>query len=257
MSPHQPLSNVGVVILAAGAGTRMKSTLPKVMHLLHGKPLIDHVVTTASVAVAEKPIVVVCKDHTLVQDYLQDRATYAIQEQQLGTGHAAACAESLLKGRVHDVVVLNGDMPFITPASLGRLITRHRERDNTVTLMTVTIPDFEGNNAPFYSFGRIVRRKEDGHIARIVEKKDATPEELAIREVNASYFCFKAEWLWNNIHTIQNNNSQEEYYLVDLIKIAIDQGEKISSIDLDPLESIGVNTQDDLHVANAVAQKVS
>lgn len=246
-------SNVGVVILAAGHGTRMKSSTPKVMHFLHGKPLVAHVVEKVEQSgICEKPVIVVSGDHSLVQDFLGDRALYAIQAKQLGTGHATACAEEVLGTTFQHVIVLYGDMPFISPASIRRLAERHLERDNTVTLMTITVPNFEGEYSPFYTFGRIIRSTEDGHITKIVEKKDCAKEELQIRELNASYFCFKASWLWDTLKKLDNNNAQKEFYLTDLIKIAIEDGEKISSIDIEPKETLGVNSPEDLVVAHDV-----
>lgn len=245
---------VRAVILAAGDGKRMKSTTPKVLSLLRGKPLVGHVLDHVEEAgvFSLEPVVVVCANHRLVQDSVKDRAVYAIQELQLGTGHAVAAAEPVLKESADHVAVVYGDMPFLSAASLRRLVERHLERDNTVTLLTVIVPHFEGSLAPFQSFGRIVRRSADGHIARIVEYRDATEEEKKIREVNPSYFCFRASWLWPHVKTLKNENAQGEYYLVDLLKMAIDEGEKISSIPIEPKEALGVNTQEDLILAESL-----
>lgn len=246
-------SNIGIVILAAGDGKRMKSPTPKVLVPLHGKALVEHVVEHAEESgCCEKPVVIVCANHTMVQEYLGDRVTYVIQEKQLGTGHAVAAAQSALHGRGDHVIVLYGDMPFLKPESIRRLAERHCERGNTVTLMTTTVPNFDGTRRCFDSFGRIVRDASTGHVARIVERKDATEEEAEIRELNPSYFCFKADWLWRHVNKLQNNNAQGEYYLVDLVKMAIDAGEKISSIDIDPTEAMGVNTLEDLEAAHSV-----
>jgi len=241
---------IGVIILAAGHGTRMKSDIPKVMHMLDGTPLVDHVVShVEQTRICRKPLVVVGPDHTYVQDHLKDRAAYVIQKEQLGTGHATAAAREVLEGEVDHVIVLYGDMPFVSSESISRLVERHVERENTMTLMTITVPNFEGKYAPFYSFSRIVRRESDGHIAKDVQKKDCTPEELEIKELNPCYFCFHSKWLWDNINKLGTNNAQGEYYLTDLLQIAIDTNEKVSSIAIDPMEAIGVNTKDDLEVA--------
>ncbi|MBU0596913.1 NTP transferase domain-containing protein [Patescibacteria group bacterium] len=247
-------NKIGIIILAAGHGTRMKSDIPKVMHQLGDKPLVAHVVDHAvESGCCEKPVVVVCTDHDQVQDYLGDRAVYAIQDKQLGTGHATLSAESLLRGQVDHIVVLYGDMPFVSAESIFRLVERHIERDNTITLMTVTVPNFEDTYAPFYRFGRVLRREEDSHIAGIVEFKDCNEEQKEIKEVNPSYFCFKADWMWNNLKKIKNNNSQDEYYLPDLLKMAIDTGETISSIDIEPKEARGINTKEDLEIASQIS----
>lgn len=245
--------NVGIVILAAGDGSRMKSNTPKVMSLLHNKPLVAHVMDNVEAAeCASKTAVVVCKNHTLVQDCLGDRAVYPVQKEQLGTGHAAAAAQSVLENNVDHVMVLYGDMPFLTPASIQRLAQEHVEKKNKLTLMTVTVPHFDEPYEGFYHFGRIIRGEHDGQIERIVERKDATEEERTIRELNPSYFCFHAEWLWDHVTKLKNNNVQQEYYLTDLLQMAIDEGERISSIPVDPKEAVGVNTKEDLLTAHTI-----
>jgi bifunctional UDP-N-acetylglucosamine pyrophosphorylase / glucosamine-1-phosphate N-acetyltransferase len=246
-------AKVGVVILAAGHGNRMKSDIPKVMHELHGKPLVDHVVSHVEESgCCVKPVVIVSPDRPIVAAHLGDRCEYAMQEKQLGTGHATAQAEELLKGKVDHVIVLYGDMPFLSAESLQRLVTRHEERNNTITLMTFTVPHFENDFAPFKGFSRVVRNAETGHIARDVQMKDATAEELEIKELNPCYFCFNSDWLWENLKKVGNNNAQDEFYLTDLLQMAIRQGEKISSIDIPPNEARGINTQDDLAVAKSI-----
>lgn len=237
---------IGLVILAAGLGKRMNSTKLKVMHDLNGKPLIDYVVQSAEVAVLDtKPVVVVCNDDPSVQNYLHDRAEYVVQVERLGTGHAVSMAESALRGKVDHVVVLYGDMPLISSVSIKALVERHVVRDNTLTMMTVTVSDFNDWRSAFYNFGRVIRGS-DGHIARSVEKKDATPEEREIKELNPCIYCFKSDWLWENLKNLKNNNVQQEYYLTDLVQEAIKQHEKISSISIEPHEAIGINTQEDL-----------
>lgn len=240
------LDKFAIVILAAGKGARMKSNLPKVMHLLKDKPLIDYVVKSVENK-NDRIVVVKATDNDLVKDFLQNRVKYAIQDKQLGTGHAVMSAEKLINGYVDHIVVLYGDMPFITGKSIDRLKLKHLEKGNTMTLMTTIVPDFNDWRDGFYSFGRIVRRA-DGHIAKIIEKKDATEQELAIKEVNPSYLCFKADWLWENLKKLKNNNSQGEYYLTDLLKMAIDSGKKISSIDINYKEALGVNNKNDLMI---------
>ena len=195
----EKLTKVGIVILAAGKGTRMKSDKLKVMHDLKGSPLIEHVVKCAeALKLDQKPVVVVCADNHAVEEYLVDRAEYVVQKEQLGTGHAVLAAEAKINGFANDVVVLYGDMPFITPESIKKLLEKHREKHNVLTLMTVTVPDFLDWRAQFYDFGRIKRDPVTGHVIGIVEKKDASPEELEIKEVNTSFFCFNANWLWKN-----------------------------------------------------------
>ena len=243
------MDNIAIVILAAGDGKRMKSTLPKMMHELGQKPLVEHVVAHAEESsCCEKPLVIVSPKHTLVQEHLGKRADYVVQPEQLGTGHAASMAEAVLKDRASHVVFLNGDMPNVSAESIKRLISRHVERNNTITMMTVTVPHFQDEYQSFAGFGRIVRGS-NGHIVRIVEKKDASDSELEITELNPSVWCFEASWLWKSLKNLKNENSQKEYYLTDLISMAIDEGMKISSISIEPKEAIGVNTAEDLEVA--------
>lgn len=245
----QENKKIGVIIMAAGHGTRMKSTTPKVMTLLSGTPLIGHIVDAIEDAGCFDAIVVIVNSaHTLVQDYLGDRATYVVQAEQLGTGHAVSCAEDALRDVVDHVVVLNGDMPFITGKSLKKLVDRQIDRDNTITLMTAIVDDFFDWRTPFANFARIVRGV-DGHITQIIERKDATDAQSKIKEINPSYFCFKADWLWSALKNISNHNAQGEYYVTDLIKLAIADQEKISSIDIHPEEIVGINTPEDLAIA--------
>jgi bifunctional UDP-N-acetylglucosamine pyrophosphorylase/glucosamine-1-phosphate N-acetyltransferase len=160
-------------------------------------------------------------------------------------------AKEALIAKVQNVIVLYGDMPFITSDSLKKLIKRHEERGNTLTMMTVTVTDFADWRAGLYDYGRVVRGA-NGHILRTVEKKDASPEELEIKELNPCYCCFKSEWLWENLAKLRNANAQKEYYLTDLVRFAVEQGEKISAIDINPKEAIGVNTLEQLQNAEGI-----
>ncbi len=244
-------NKVGVVILAAGDGKRMKSNLPKMMHELNGKPLVEHVIMHVEESGLSKPIVVVSAKHTMVQDHLRDRALYVVQKEQLGTGHAASMAESMLKDSVQHVIFLNGDMPFVSGDSIKRLVERHVERKNTITMMTVTVPNFLGEYQAFGGFGRVIRGK-NGHIVRIIENKDASLEERNIHELNPSVWCFEASWLWKSLKNIKNENVQKEYYLTDLIGMGIEEDVKISSISIEPKEAIGINTAEDLEIAKGL-----
>ncbi len=246
-------NKIGIVILAAGKGKRMQSDKLKVMHELNGRPLIDHVVSAAEKSEIDgQPVVVVCPDNPAVQNFLGERAEYVVQNEILGTGHAVSIAEEKLKGKVDTVVVLYGDMPFIKPESIRKLAERHLERNNKITLMTVKVEDFNDWRAALYDYGRIIRGGEENHIVKIVEKRDATPEELEIKELNTSFFCFNAEWLWKNLKLLKNVNTQSEYYLTDLVGAAFDEGQKLSSVDIDPKEALGINTKEHLETAQKI-----
>jgi bifunctional UDP-N-acetylglucosamine pyrophosphorylase/glucosamine-1-phosphate N-acetyltransferase len=151
-------------------------------------------------------------------------------------------------------MVLYGDHPHVSAETIRRLWDTHREAgDAVITMGTALLPDFEEWRAGFYDFGRIVR-DEAGSIQRIVEKKDATEEELALLEVNPSYLCFSAEWLWKTIHRIKPNNTQGEYYLTDLIGMAIEEGKKIQTVPVPPYEALGANTMEQLMVLEGLIE---
>lgn len=246
------MSKVGIVILAAGDGKRMKTGIPKVMNLLHGKPLIGHVVDhVLESGLVEKPVVVVSAGHNLVQEYLGDRAVYVIQDKQLGTGHAVACAETELKNKCDSLVILYGDMPFITASSLKKLVESHISNKNILTMLTITVPDFEGWRKYFYDFSRIIRDK-NGEIIEDVQMKDATKEELTITELNPCYFCFDSKWLWSHLKQLKTDNTQAEYYLTDLVKFVMVEGAKLGTVQIDPTEAIGINTKEHLEIAENI-----
>lgn len=244
---------VGIVVLAAGKGKRMLSKQLKVMHNLKGKPLIDYIVSAVeSLGLPNKPVIVVCTDNPSVQEYLGDRAEYVTQKEMLGTGHAVMMAEDFFKGQVKHVVTLNGDMPLITGKSIKQLVEKHLERNNKLTLMTAIVPDFSDWRISFYDYGRVIRGGEKNYITKIIEKKDATAEQLEIKELNTSLFCFRTDWLWKNLHQLKNNNAQEEYYLTDLVEQAFAEGEKLSSVNIDPKEAMGINTIEQLKIVESI-----
>lgn len=241
-----------VVILAAGHGTRMKSDLPKVMHELHGKPLVGHIVdAVVASGVTEKPVVVVAPDSDLVRSYLGERATFVVQENQLGTGDATRAAEQVLLGDAEHIMVVYADLPFLSSDSIKRLAEQHAKEENTVTMLTSTVENFEGQNEPFYSFGRIVR-DEVGGVRSITEMRDCTDEQKQIRELNTGSYCYEAHWLWSHLGKLNTDNDQEEYYLTDLVEMAIEEGEPVATVDLDPNEAYGISSQEDLEKAHRV-----
>lgn len=249
MSPNK--SKTSVVILAAGDGKRMKTGIPKVMNVVRGEPLVSYVVkSVAGSKLDVQPIVVVAANHTLVQEYLGGRAVYAIQDKQLGTGHAVGCAESLWRDS-ETVVVLYGDMPFITSASIDRLVAEHQATGNVMTFMTTTVPNFEGMFAYFNDFGRIVRDATGGLIKN-VQKKDATPAELAITELDTSYMGFQTDWLRNHLPQLVPNNVQKEYYLTDLLAVALAEGARVGTVAVAPEEAFGINTKEHLERAQII-----
>lgn len=243
-------NKIYAIILAAGKGKRMQSDKLKVMHDLGGKPLIDYVVTSVEKSIVNnKPVVVVNNNDSSVQDYLGDRAVYIIQKEQLGTGHAVKICEDLLSDKAEHIVVLYGDLPLVSPQSINKLIENKIENKSILSLATTTVPNFNDQYIPFFTFARI-ERNEDGGIKRIVEKKDCTEPQLNIFEVNTGYYCFSASWLWDHLKELKKNNAQEEYYLTDLIALAINNKEKVSSIDVLPREALGITTKEDLEIVH-------
>lgn len=243
------MDTISIIILAAGVGKRMQSDIPKVMHALDGKPLVGHVVEAAERSVVQsKPVVVVSPKQTLVQEYLGDRAIYAIQEQPLGTGDAVRSAAPLLRNAADHIAVLYGDMPFISTASVDRLIQAHLAEGNLITIMTATVSNFDGVNQPFYYYGRIIRN-DTGDIIESIELKDTTEEQSKIRELNAGIHCFRANWLWDHLERLHTGNAQGEYYLTDLIRMAIEEGQSISTVSISSEETRGINSPEDLEMA--------
>lgn len=235
---------VTAVVLAAGQGTRMKSDLPKVLHPLCGKPMLWHVLEALQEAATEKPVVIVGHGAEEVKNYLGDRAECVLQEPQLGTGHAAMQAESLLKGKTDYVIVTYADMPLLRGETFKRLLETQRLNPGPFTLLTVIADDPRG-------FGRIVRRA-DGTVEAIVEEYVATSEQQKIRELNVGAYCFKADWLWNALHRIEKNPKKGEYYLTDIVEVAVRDNLPVQAVVHDDfIETIGINSR--VHLSEAEA----
>lgn len=231
----------------------MNLEVPKALALLKGRPLIQYLLDAVHASgVDEKPVIVVGQGANLVKQKLGEGYDYVFQNAQLGTGHALKVTRPLLQGRTDTIIVLYVDHPFTHASTIKKLRFLHERENRVITMMTTMVGDFEDWRKPFYEFGRVLRNA-GGEVVRIVERKDATPSELAIREVNPALFCFDAAWLWSSLEKLKNENAQKEYYLTDLVRIAIDSGERIASMDLDPLESIGVNTPEHLELATKIA----
>ena len=245
---------IKVVILAAGKGKRMNSSIPKALSLVGGKPILQYLYDSILESKVDgPPVVVIGPEKQRLCESFGGVCEYAVQELQLGTGHAVNVSKDVV-GDSDAVIVLNGDEPFVSARALQKLAKRHEERGNTITMMTATVPSFDGWYEAFCQWGRILRGS-NGHIVGIRECKDATENEKDIRELNPSLFCFDAEWLWKNIDELGNANAQREYYLTDLIQIAVLQGKKLSSIDVAPEEVVGINTQDELKIAEDLLER--
>jgi bifunctional UDP-N-acetylglucosamine pyrophosphorylase / glucosamine-1-phosphate N-acetyltransferase len=235
---------VTAVLLAAGQGTRMKSDLPKVLHPLCGKPMLWHVLEALKLAATEKPVVVVGHGAEAVQKYLGATADCVLQEPQLGTGHAAMQAEPLLKGKTDLVIVTYADMPLLRGETFQQLVETQRLNSGPLTLLTVIADDPRG-------FGRIVRRP-DGTVQAVVEEYVATPEQQRIKELNVGAYCFRADWLWGALPRIEKNPKKGEYYLTDIVEIAVLDNLPVQAVVHDDfMETIGINTR--VHLSEAEA----
>ena len=238
---------IASIILAAGQGTRMRSKLPKVLHSLVGKPMVWHALRIVEGLSDLPSVVVVGYKAEDVQAAVPGMAEFAIQEEQLGTGHAVASAKTKLEGKADTILVTFADMPLLRKESLETLIAIHQKSDSPVT-MTSFIGD------PGSAFGRVVRDQE-GKVAEIVEKAVATPEQLEIREYNVSAYCFTADWLWEALEHIPLS-AKGEYYLTDVVGLAIQDGYPVESLVLsDPDEAIGPNDRVDLAAADKVMRR--
>ena len=233
--------SIAVVILAAGIGTRMKSDLPKVLHRVCGRPMVAYVVDAARELTGTRPLVVVGYGAEQVRQALGESADTVLQEPQLGTGHAMLQAHSMLEGRTDTVLVMYGDTPFISAETLRAMLERHTSENASATLLTFRPHD------PLH-LGRIVRN-ETGHVRAIVEFKEATPEQLAIREVNSGIKCFQADWLWAHLPKLPVKHG--ERYLTDLIEMAVDESRTVAALEADADEVLGIDDRARLAWAEA------
>jgi bifunctional UDP-N-acetylglucosamine pyrophosphorylase/glucosamine-1-phosphate N-acetyltransferase len=234
--------NICSVILAAGQGTRMKSTLPKVLHPLLGRPMLQYALDTAAAVNQEQPVVIIGHGASQIEQAFTGKARFVVQDPQLGTGHAVQQAEALLRDEADYVVVTYADMPLLTAVTLQRVVQAQKANSGPMTMLTMLVDDPRG-------FGRIVR-DADGHVTAIVEEAQASPEQRAIRELNVGVYCFTAEWLWDALRRIPLS-PKGEYYLTDVVAMAIGDGLRVGAELLDnPEEGIGINTRH--HLAEAM-----
>jgi bifunctional UDP-N-acetylglucosamine pyrophosphorylase/glucosamine-1-phosphate N-acetyltransferase len=229
---------IDVIVLAAGQGTRMRSSLPKVLHPIGGVAMLEHVVRTASALPGVKHVHVVYGHggEQVRQQLAHLRVNWVEQAQQLGTGHAVMQAMPALDN-ARQVLVLYGDVPLISAATLSRLLVM--SGDNSLALLTAQLPDPAG-------YGRIVRNTS-GQVQRIVEQKDARPDELSIREINTGILAAPAACLKSWLDKLNNKNAQGEYYLTDVIAMAVADGVPVSTVEPQVISEIqGVNDRSQL-----------
>lgn len=242
-----------IAILAAGKSTRMNSSIPKVLHTLHGQPMIRYVADAARTANGDRPILVVSPEHRkAIERIFGNDAEYIEQAEQRGTGHAVmSIPRASLKGSAH-LIVLYGDHPLLTAPTIRRLIDAHASAYCPLTMMTITVPSFGGDYAEFNSFGRVLRQP-DGTLDRVVEYKDATDDIRRVRELNPGYYCFDIPWLLDRLPRLSNRNTQQEYYLTDLIGMARQENTTVVVVPIDdPMEGLGINTPEAFQLAERV-----
>jgi len=237
------------IILAAGQGTRMKSSLAKVLHPLAGTPMIRYPIAAASTVGSDRIVVVVGHQGEEVSREIEGipGVTTVLQAEQKGTGHAVLCArDACEKGGT--VLILCGDVPLILPETLARFLEQHHTSSATVTVMTTKVPDPTG-------YGRIITR-EEGIIVGIVEEKDATPLQREITEINTGIYAVEASFLFDAVEHLGNDNAQGEYYLTDIVTIAREQGRPVRAHQIaDATEVMGINDREQLSRAERVVRE--
>lgn len=263
------IMEIAAVVLAAGRGKRMAgpelvrgelvepvergsengSEIPKVMFKANGKPVVSYLIQSLRDADLKKILLVVGYKREIVRGYFRGDVEYAVQKEQLGTGHATLSAKENLADKSDAVLVCYGDMPLYKSETIKKLIQYFKKDKPTVAMLTVDFSD-----PKFWAYGRIIRNSS-GEIDAIVEQKDCTPEQLKIKECNPGFYIFDAAWLWENLEKIKTDNAQGEYYLTDTIALAKDQGKKIGTVKVqDESEVLGINTPEQLKQVEEVLE---
>ncbi len=242
------LDGVTPIILAAGKGTRMNSDRPKVLHKVLGRSIIYYILDTVKDVCVRKPVVVVGYKGDLVKSVLED-VDIAEQERPLGSADALKCAKNVLSEDPGDILVLNGDIPFVRGQTIRDLLKKHRDSGACATLLTARLKDQAG-------YGRVVRG-ERGRIVKIVEEQETSSSEEAIDEINVGIYCFKPKEVFEALSEIRADNRKSEYYLTDIVGILHRKGSIIESISTsNPNEIVGINSRVDIAEANRMLKTV-
>jgi len=236
--------NSTAIILAAGQGTRMKSKLPKVLHKVVGIPMLEHVLNSLDEAKIIRKIVVLGHEAEIVENSLGRKVEVVYQKEQLGTGHAVMQAKDLITASEDPVLVLCGDTPLLTAETLLKLMRQHHEKNAVITVLTSIINNPKG-------YGRIIRNEQG--VKAIVEEKDASETEKIVQEINTGTYCFNGDFLLKSLDKLTTDNSQGEYYLTDLIKLAVQDNLKVEACVLENVkESLGINNRIQLAEAEKI-----
>jgi len=239
------------LIMAAGKGTRMKSDLAKVLHQINDRPMVHYVIDQAREVGSEKVILIIGHQKEDVQKACRNmNVEFVFQEPQLGTGHAVMMAESFLKSYDGDVLVLSGDVPLLSTGTIRDLVCAHQQARAITTLLTSELDDPSG-------YGRVIR-DSSGRVVKIVEQKDASAEELKVKEINVGIYMFRPQELVAALKQINNNNAQGEYYLPDVVKLYVQQGKKVvAQLAANFDETRGINTIQQLKEAETILKQRS
>ena len=236
------------IILGAGKGTRMKSKLYKVLHPVSGQPMVEHIINRVSETNPDQIITIVGHGAEQVKAQLGERSEYALQAEQLGTGHAVLQAASFLQGKEGTTLVISGDTPLLTTETLNNLFEYHQGKNASATILTAQAEDPTG-------YGRIIR-DHIGIVEKIVEQKDTTPEEALVQEINTGTYCFDNQALFEALNKVGTDNAQGEYYLTDIIEILKDAGKTVAAYQTEDFdESMGVNDRIALAKANELMRQ--
>ncbi len=242
------MSDIVAIILAAGKGTRMRSKYPKVLHKVGGKPMLQHVIDAATAAGAQKKVVIVGHEAEMVAAMVGTQGTMALQAEQLGTGHAVMQTAEALKGFSGTALILCGDTPLLDGEELKKFCEAHQASGVAATVLTAIMDD------PF-GYGRIIR-DADGNVQGIVEQKDATEEQKAIREINTGIYCMECPQMFDVLATLTNDNAQGEYYLTDVLQKLNAAGAKVGGISTADSDMVmGINSRKQLSVAESVMRQ--
>jgi UDP-N-acetylglucosamine diphosphorylase/glucosamine-1-phosphate N-acetyltransferase len=239
-------TSLQTLILAAGKGTRMGSDLPKVLHTIHGRPLLDYVIDAALKIGSEKIIVIIGHQAELVRKTFAGRnLIFVEQREQLGTGHAVLQARHVLSQYQGNVLLLCGDVPLLSPEILRQFIAGHASSQTALSVLTTILENPHG-------YGRVVKKEGTPQIMRIVEERDATPKERLIKEINSGIYLAEAPFLFDAVSRITNTNKQKEYYLTDIVEIANRDGLPVHACLTPAAQAVmGINTPEELQRAES------